>query len=74
MRSYFMVFALTALLVLSVGVSPTFALEEAIVVTTEQPSYQEGDKIVVLGEVKEILSGFPVTLQVIAANGNLVTT
>jgi len=73
MRSHFMVFALTALLVLSIGVSPTFALEEAIVVTTEQPSYQEGDKIVVLGEVKEILSGFPVTLQVIAANGNLVT-
>ena len=73
MRSHFMVFALTALLVLSIGVSPTFALEEAIVITTEQPSYQEGDKIVVLGEVKEILSGFPVTLQVIAANGNLVT-
>ncbi len=73
MRSHFMVFALTALLVLSIGVSPTFALEEAIVVTTERPSYQEGDKIVVLGEVKEILSGFPVTLQVIAANGNLVT-
>ena len=74
MRSHFMVFALTALLVLSIGVSPTFAqIEEAIVVTTEQPSYQEGDKIVVLGEVKEILSGFPVTLQVIAANGNLVT-
>ena len=74
MRSHFMVFALTALLVLSIGVSPTFAqIEEAIVVTTEHSSYQEGDKIVVLGEVKEILSGFPVTLQVIAANGNLVT-
>ena len=73
MRSHFMVFALTALLVLSIGVSPTFALEEAIVVTTELDSYQEGDKILVLGEVKEILSGFPVTLQVIAANGNLVT-
>ena len=74
MKSHFMVFALTAFLVLSIGVSPTFAqIEEAIVVTTEQPSYQEGDKIVVLGEVKEILSGFPVTLQVIAANGNLVT-
>jgi len=74
MRSHFLVFALTALLVLSIGVSPTFAqIEEAIVVTTEQSSYQEGDKIVVSGEVREILSGFPVTLQVIAANGNLVT-
>jgi len=65
MRSHFMVFALTALLVLSIGVSPIFAqIEEAIVVTTELDSYQEGDKILVLGEVKEILSGYQVTIQV----------
>ena len=65
MRSHFMVFALTALLVLSIGVSPTFAQNvEAIVVTTEQSSYQEGDKIVILGEVREILSGYQVTIQV----------
>jgi len=73
MRSHFMVFVLTAFLVLSIGVSPIFALEEAIVVTTELDSYQEGDKIVVLGEVKEIFQGMPVALQVIAPNGNLVT-
>ena len=73
MRSHFMVFALTALLVLSIGVSPTFALEEAIVVTTELDSYQEGDKIVVLGEVREILSGYQVTIQVFEPNfGNRV--
>ena len=74
MRSHFMVFALTALLVLSIGVSPIFAqIEEAIVVTTELDSYQEGDKIVVLGEVRDIFSGTPVALRVIAPNGNLVT-
>ncbi len=74
MRSHFLVFALTALLVLSIGVSPTFAqIEEAIVVTTEQSSYQEGDKIVVFGEVRDIFSGTPVALRVIAPNGNLVT-
>ena len=69
-----MVFALTALLVLSIGVSPTFAqIEEAIVVTTEQSSYQEGDKIVILGEVREILSGYQVTIQVFEPNfGNRV--
>jgi len=74
MRSHFMVFALTALLVLSIGVSPTFAqIEEAIVVTTELDSYQEGDKIVVLGEVREILSGYQVTIQVFEPNfGNRV--
>jgi len=74
MRSHFMVFALTALLVLSIGVSPTFAqIVEAIVVTTEQSSYQEGDKIVILGEVREILSGYQVTIQVFEPNfGNRV--
>ena len=74
MRSHFLVFVLTALLVLSIGVSPIFAqIEEAIVVTTELDSYQEGDKIVVLGEVRDIFSGTPVALRVIAPNGNLVT-
>ncbi len=74
MRSHFLVFALTALLVLSIGVSPTFAqIVEAIVVTTEQSSYQEGDKIVILGEVREILSGYQVTIQVFEPNfGNRV--
>jgi len=73
MRPHIMVFALAAILVLSIGVSPTFALEEDIVVTTEQSSYQEGDKIVVLGEVREIFAGTPVALRVLAPNGNLVT-
>ena len=60
-----MVFVLTAILVLSIGVTPAFAqIDVPIVVTTEQPSYQEGDKIVILGEVKEILSGNQVTIQV----------
>ncbi|KAG2476701.1 MAG: PEFG-CTERM sorting domain-containing protein [Nitrosopumilales archaeon] len=73
MRSHFLVFALTTILVLSIGVSSTFALEELIVVTTDKTSYAEGDTVIVSGEVREILTGFPVTLQVIAANGNLVT-
>ncbi len=74
MRPHIMVFVLTAILVLSIGVSPTFAqIEEAIVVTTELDSYQEGDKILVSGEVRDIFSGTPVALRVIAANGNLIT-
>jgi len=73
MRSHFLVFALTTILVLSIGVSSTFALEEQIVVTTDKTSYVEGDTVIVSGEVREILSGFPVTLQVIAPNGNVVT-
>ena len=47
--------------------------QPSIVVTTEQSSYREGDKIVILGEVKEIFTRNLVALQVIAPNGNLVT-
>jgi len=73
MRSHFMVFVLTAILVLSIGISPTFAqIEEAIVVTTEQSSYQEGDKIVILGEVKALISQTPVSITVIGPTGNIV--
>ena len=72
MRSHFMVFALTALLVLSIGVSPTFALEEAIVVTTDKTSYAKGDIIRVSGEVKDIL-GQAVSIMVISPNGSIVS-
>jgi len=68
------VFALSAILIASMGASPIFGqIAEPIVVTTDKASYGNGDTIMVTGEVKELLSGFPVTLQLIAANGNLVT-
>ena len=68
------VFALSAILFASIGASPVFGqIAEPIVVTTDKASYGNGDTIMVTGEVKELLSGFPVTLQLIAANGNLVT-
>ena len=68
-----MVFALTAILIASVGATPAFAqIVEPIVVSTDKSSYSEGETIMVSGEVKELLSGFPVSLQVFAPNGNLV--
>ena len=68
------VFALSAILIASIGMSPVFGqIVEPIVVTTDKASYGDGERIVVSGEVKDLLSGFPVSLQVIAANGNLVT-
>jgi len=73
MRFHFMVFVLTAILVLSIGVSPTFAqIEEAIVVTTDKTSYSAGDRIRVSGEVKDIL-GQAVSVMVISPNGNIVS-
>jgi len=69
-----MVFTLTAILIASIGVTPAFAqMVDPIVVSTDKPSYSDGETILVSGQVRELLSGFPVTLQVIAANGNLVT-
>ena len=46
---------------------------QAITVQTDKKSYVEGETIVVTGKVKELLSGFPISLQIIAPNWNLVT-
>ena len=68
------VLVLFAILGASIGVTSAFAqIVEPIVVTTDADAYTNGDTIVVTGEVRELLSGFPVSVQVIAANGNLVT-
>lgn len=45
----------------------------SIAVFVEQEAYRAGDIIGIYGTVGERLAGFPVTIQVIAANGNLVT-
>ena len=66
--------SLFAILIVSIGITPAFAqIVEPIVVTTDKDSYASGETIVISGEVRELLSGFPVTLQVIAANGNVVS-
>ncbi|MFB5646096.1 MAG: copper-binding protein, partial [Nitrosopumilaceae archaeon] len=73
MRSQLMVLTLTAILIASIGATPAFAqIEDPIVVSTDKSSYSEGETIVISGEVKELLSGFPISLQVFAPNGNLV--
>jgi len=68
------VFALFAILFASIAAVPAFAqISEAIVVTTDSSSYSDGDTIVISGQVRDLLSGQAVTLQVISANGNRVT-
>ncbi len=74
MSTHLSVFALSAMLIASIGLAPAFGqIVEPIVVTTDKASYVEGDTIMVTGEVKELLSGVPVSLRVIAPNGNIVT-
>lgn len=67
--------AIAVFAILATGVSiPAYAqLIDAITVTTDKDSYVDGETITVIGQVRDRLSGYPVTLQVIAANGNLVT-
>jgi len=72
MRAFLTVFALSAILIASIGAAPAFAQEGAIVVTTDQSSYQLGDTIVISGQVRDLLSGYAISLQMFAPNGNLV--
>ena len=74
MNTHLSVFALSAIIIASIGVAPAFGqITDSIVVTTDKKSYNDGDKIIVAGEVKERLVGYPVSLRVIAPNSNLVT-
>jgi predicted secreted protein with PEFG-CTERM motif len=68
------VFALTAILIVSIGMAPAFGqIQSSIVVTTDKTSYSEGETILVTGEVRDLYSGTPVSVIVKAPNGNLVS-
>ena len=74
MSSHLSVFALSAILIASMGISPIFGqIVEPIVVTTDKASYDSGETIVISGQVRDLLFGTPVTLQMFEpANGNRV--
>jgi len=75
MKSHLTVFALTAILIVSIGMAPAFGqlTNESIVVTTDKASYSEGETIVITGEVRDLYSGTPVSVIVKAPNGNLIS-
>jgi len=63
MKDHLSVFALSAILIASIGIAPAFGqVQNSIVVTTDKSSYLDGDVIVVTGEVRELYSGTPVSL------------
>jgi predicted secreted protein with PEFG-CTERM motif len=75
MKAHLTVFVLSAILIVSIGMTPAFGLlgaDELIVVTTNKVSYSTGDTILVTGEVRD-LYGIPVSIIVKAPNGNLVS-
>lgn len=49
-----------------------FAQTDAVSVSTDSESYSDGDTIMVNGEVASRITGTPVTVQIIAPNGNVV--
>ena len=75
MKSHLTVFALTAILIVSIGMAPAFGqlTNESIVVTTDKASYSEGETIVITGEVRYLYSGTPVSVIVKAPNGNFAS-
>ena len=64
--------SLFAILVASIGAIPAFAQSADITVSTDKESYSDGEVVMVSGQVNEML-GVPVSLRVIAPNGNIVT-
>ena len=63
MKAHFAVFALSAILFASIGMSPAFG-QSSVVVSTDKSSYSEGDTILVTGEVAQLLGGYGLTVTV----------
>jgi predicted secreted protein with PEFG-CTERM motif len=63
MKSQLAVFALSAILFASIGMSPAFG-QSSVVVSTDKPSYSEGETILVTGEVAQLLGGYGLTVTV----------
>ncbi|MCH8914544.1 MAG: PEFG-CTERM sorting domain-containing protein [Thaumarchaeota archaeon] len=74
MKTHLSVFALFAILIVSIGMAPAFGqIQDSIVVTTDKASYSEGEIILITGEVRDLLSGVPVAIMVVSPNNNIVT-
>jgi len=71
MKAHLSVFALSAILIASIGMAPAFG-QGSVVVTTDKASYSEGDKILITGEVTRLLGGFGLTVTVTSDLGNRV--
>ena len=73
MSTHFKAITLFVILAASIGITPVFGQGPPIEVTTDKESYASGETIIISGTVTQTASGVPVTIQVIAANGNIVT-
>jgi predicted secreted protein with PEFG-CTERM motif len=73
MKTHLSVFTIFAIIAI-IGIAPAFGqVANPVTVTTDKTAYVDGETVLVTGEVREFLSGFPISLSLIAPNGNLVT-
>ncbi|QMU54398.1 MAG: PEFG-CTERM sorting domain-containing protein [Nitrosopumilus sp.] len=71
MKAHLLAFTISAMLIVSIGMTPAFGQAQgSIVVTTDKSSYSEGEIILVTGEVRDLFSGTPVSL--IVKNDNAI--
>ena len=74
MKAHLSVFALSAIIIASIGMAPAFGqIQNSVVVATDKSSYSEGETIMVTGEVNALLGGEALSLMVIAPNGNVIS-
>ena len=87
MKTHLSVFALSAILIVSIGMTPAYAQSDGVraelgtpsfgqsslVVTTDKASYSDGDTVEITGEVVRLLGGYALSVRVVAANGNIVS-
>ena len=67
-----MIFALFGILITSVGVSPIFAENGIIDVSTDKSIYSDGDIMTISGEIKNMVPGDQLSILIQSPNGNLV--
>jgi len=72
MKTQLMIFTLFGILITSIGISPLFAEEGSVIVSTDKSSYFDEDIILVSGEIKYIALGDQLSLIIQAPNGNIV--
>lgn len=67
-------FAISAVLIASIGMAPVFAQTESTLttLTTDKSIYLEGETVLITGEVETRYSGMPVTVIIKSPNGNIV--
>ena len=65
MITHLKVFALLAIMIAGISGAPVFGqIIEPIAITTDKDMYANGETIIVSGEVKDLLSGYQISLQV----------